>query len=227
MLFDNGTVEISEFQTIGYYILSIEKSPFFLTEYTDKIISVSPCIGEQHPCLKYSVFIRSEIEESEYIEKVGLSADKYKKLKNECLKLFEKSQIDIDGRFLNKSDMLYFYNEYFKKENYLSVSLSINPIYLEKLEEEFIDVGSTATPVITKLPDNNDLLGYDIIGWDITGFHSFLCNGLQEEINNICFNLLGLISNKYSDVELFSEQIQDKGEPIPWFPCRLGLVTHQ
>ena len=78
MLFDNGTVEISEFQTIGYYILSIEKSPFFLTEYTDKIISVSPCIGEQHPCLKYSVFIRSEIEESEYIEKVGLSVDKYK-----------------------------------------------------------------------------------------------------------------------------------------------------
>ena len=72
--------------------------------------------------------------------------------------------------------------------------------------------------------DDSKLAGYDILGWDIGGFHSFLCNALHEELPEAVFNALGLLENKFDDVADFARRIQGKGEPVLWIPCRVGEV---
>ena len=63
---------------------------------------------------------------------------------------------------------------------------------------------------------------YDILGWDISGFHSYLCNSLQNELKTVRFNTYGLMDNTFDEVESFSSQIEGKGEPVEWIPVRVG-----
>ena len=70
--------------------------------------------------------------------------------------------------------------------------------------------------------DENELLGFDILGWDIGIFHSFLCNGLQKMLTGVRFNDYGLLGNTFDETAAFSCQIQGLGEPVEWIPCRIG-----
>ncbi len=71
--------------------------------------------------------------------------------------------------------------------------------------------------------DNSPCLGNDIWGWDIGGFHSFLYNSLQKELPDVSFNNVGLLDNVFSEAENFTRQIQGKGEPVEWIPCKIGV----
>ena len=68
-------------------------------------------------------------------------------------------------------------------------------------------------------------LGCDIIGWDISGFHSFLCNSLQENYPNLWFSKYGLINEDYSVAEDIAMEIQGKGEPVEWIPVEILLCN--
>ena len=57
----------------------------------------------------------------------------------------------------------------------------------------------------------------------IGGFHSFLCNSLQKELPEARFNDVGLLSNVFQEAEEFARQIEGKGEPVEWIPCRIGM----
>ena len=71
--------------------------------------------------------------------------------------------------------------------------------------------------------DRSPCLGNDILGWDISGFHSFLCNSLQKELPDIKFNHMGLLDHDFQEVAHFAGQIKGKGEPVEWIPCRIGV----
>ena len=71
--------------------------------------------------------------------------------------------------------------------------------------------------------DKSPCLGNDILGWDISGFHSFLCNSLQKELPDIKFNHIGLPDHDFTEVTRFASQIKGKGEPVEWIPCRIGV----
>ncbi len=42
---------------------------------------------------------------------------------------------------------------------------------------------------------------------------------LEETLNRG----VGLLCNVFSEVEGFTRQIQGKGEPVEWIPCRIGM----
>ena len=73
--------------------------------------------------------------------------------------------------------------------------------------------------------DNSPCLGNDILGWDISGFHSFLCNSLQEELSDVKFNHMGLLDHDFPEVARFARQIKGMGEPVEWIPCRIGIFV--
>lgn len=62
------------------------------------------------------------------------------------------------------------------------------------------------------------ILKWDIIGFDIDGFHSFLCNSLQKEFENISFSENGLIDLDFWAVKEMCKNIQGLGEPVDWIP---------
>ena len=94
--------------------------------------------------------------------------------------------------------------------------------YWEILKEEWTDSDCGRQSLTTDYEDKNELLGIDILGWDIGGLHSFLCNRLDKMLPAASFNSYGLLENTFDEAADFSSQIQGYGEPVIWIPCRIG-----
>ncbi|MDO5519876.1 MAG: hypothetical protein Q4G58_05220 [bacterium] len=131
-----------------------------------------------------------------------------------------KNRLTTDRRFQTPEEARKLYNTYLKNNKKIHlISISIKerylPILKEEMEEEFTLVNDH---------EIGSLIGYDLLGWDIVGFHSYLCNGLEEAINrtyHIQYNKSGLIENKYEEVKEFAKLIQGQGEPVEWFPFKV------
>ena len=69
-------------------------------------------------------------------------------------------------------------------------------------------------------------LGCDVIGWDMGGFHSFLCNSLQELFADLCFTENGLADVSYAEAEKMADKIIEdgRGEPVEWLPVTIDMI---
>ncbi len=88
--------------------------------------------------------------------------------------------------------------------------------------KEMMPAGPGTDSLLPGVPDKNELLGFDILGWDICSFHSFLCNRLHEMLPGVKFNHYGLLEHTFEETVAFSNKIQGYGEPVLWVPCRIG-----
>ena len=70
-------------------------------------------------------------------------------------------------------------------------------------------------------------IGYDILGWDYSHFHSYLCNALQKEFPNLKINEIGLISNTFEETAEFARYANEHelGEPVEWIPVSVTRLT--
>lgn len=134
--------------------------------------------------------------------------------------LFGAGKLDVDSRFLHLSDAKDFYERFCRAVPCRVVSISTTGAYYGILVEEL--KGSHSHGLMNGKNDSGSWIGNDILGWDISGFHSFLCNSLQKELPDARFNGTGLLENGFHEVEGFVRQIQGKGEPVEWIPCRIG-----
>lgn len=208
------------YNVIGYYICEHIKPPQFLCTLSNAMLSVSNCFECVHPKLDLCFFENNKIiEKEEYLKKWNLCGNKLSQLMNKIATLFGK-RLNTDGMFTHLSDAQYFYNTYFSDRNCTIVSLSTTKYFIDILKNEIscnckLDIDYANI-------DENELIGFDILGWDIGGFHSFLCNSLQEDLPSAKFNRWLLLQNTFDEIKDFSNQIQGLGEPVEWIPFRLG-----
>lgn len=214
--------EFQDFVTLGYYICTIEDAPKYLNTISKKAISVSECLCEHQPQLFLCAGWKPRGDNEEYRKKCHLSLDEYQMMSTEINRLFHKNLFYSDGRFLRKEDAVSFYKTYFDFPEIVLTCLSIDKINIDKLDADFAYIEEEENDTISM---SREMLGYDIIGWDIGGFHSFLCNSLHEEFDNIKFTSLGLIDMDYWEVEAMAQAIQGKGEPVDWIPCKVEKVS--
>ena len=127
----------------------------------------------------------------------------------------------MDSRFLRFSDARDFYERFCRAVSCHVVSVSTFREYYEILAGELKSSNSHGR--MNGEDDRSPCLGNDILGWDISGFHSFLCNSLQKELPDIKFNHMGLLDHDFQEVAHFASQIKGKGEPVEWIPCRIGV----
>lgn len=151
-----------------------------------------------------------------------LSDSQYREFSDAANHLFDLRRIDVDCRFLQASDAQKFYKEFCSEIDCRIVSVSTIPKYFEILEKEL--KCSNSHGLINGNTDNSLWIGSDILGWDIAGFHSFLCNFLQVGLPGVKFNDAGLLANDFRDVISYAGQIGGLGEPVKWIPCRLGVM---
>lgn len=208
------------FKIIGYYICEIQNTPEWLHGMKKRILSVSGCLAEQHP--KWECFMDGwqKGESQIYQKRLGMNAQSYREFLEAANQLFTFKRIDVDCRFLQLSDAQYFYKRISPTIPCYIVSVSTTPVYFEILERELKN--SHSHGLMNGEVDNSSWIGSDILGWDIGGFHSFLCNSLQNGLPTIKWNDLGLIENDFCEVAGFSSQIEGKGEPVRWIPCKIG-----
>ncbi len=161
-------------------------------------------------------------ERQAYQKRMGLSDEQYINY-TECVKeLFDSRRLDTGSRFLRLSDAEYFYKKFCSTGFCRLVSVSTTSEYFELLAEEVTD--GNGNRMVSGEPDCGRLIGCDILGWDVGGFHSFLCNSLQRELPEAEWNGIGLLKNDFGEVAQFADTIQGIGEPVEWIPCRIGEI---
>lgn len=211
------------YKIIGYYICELIPIPAFLNR-DGTMLSVSECFGGIHPrmdiCFFQNKYI-SQKEREDYRKRWKLSEKGTGELVANLSSLFGKGLYE-DGRFVNLEVARYFYHSYFSGENCMLVSLSTKEKYFEILRKELTERYTDTDSLVTGAVDQNKLLGFDILGWDISSFHTFLCNQLQERLSGVRFNTYGLLDHTFDETAAFSDQIRGQGEPVVWLPCRLG-----
>lgn len=208
------------FLTIGYYLCEIVEAPDWLQGTGRQLLSVSGCLGEQHP--RWECFLGGWLkgESGEYREKLQMEEAQYSALIQSINQGFDAKRLDLDCRFLQLADAVYFYEKINSAIPCRLVSVSTTPEYWELLAGEL--KSGNCDGQMNGEPDRSALIGSDILGWDISGFHSFLCNSLQEMIPEARFNDLSLLENDFQEVINFARRIEGKGEPVEWIPCRIG-----
>ena len=211
------------FQVVGYYILEVVTMPAYLEGLGERLLSVSSCLGELHPKFE-CIFLNGwrEGEKQAFMKKMQLSDGQYADYVETVRFLAKEGLLDSDGRFLRLSDAVDFYEKYCGAVSCRLVSLATTPEYFGLMASELTD--GNGRRLVCGETDDSKLAGYDILGWDIGGFHSFLCNALHEELPEAVFNALGLLKNEFDEVADFARRIQGKGEPVLWIPCRVGEV---
>ena len=175
-----------------------------------------------HPNLTYCYFSNNRKKErNEYLKKWNINENKAIMLQNAIHNMFE-NRLAIDGRFLALEDAKKICANYYDANKCAVVSVSTTEEYYKKMTDELSEHSNGINDFFSGVLDENELLGYDILGWDIDGFHTFLCNSLHEEIEMLRFNKYCLLENDFEIVQDFAKQIQGKGEPVEWIPCRIG-----
>ena len=205
------------FVIIGYYICEYTFSPLFLRDIFEKSISVSGCLCNHEPQIFLCHGWKPNGDNREYINYFS-TKEKYIKMSDEIIDLLNENLFSTDGRFLRKEDALYFYKEYFNDSKHILVSVSAKDEHIKLLGDKFNIEKNSVNEI------DGEIIGYEIIGWDISGFHSFLCNSLDKEFSDIKFNSYGLLDETYSKTEQMSFSIQGMGEPVDWIPVVLHKV---
>lgn len=203
----------TELFNLGYYICQIEDTPPYLKKISNKFISLSGCLCTHEPQISLCHGWRPHGDNIEYMKKHGLTEEQYLNYSNEIQNAFDNKKFFFDGRFTDEKDAKYFYYKYFKSDRYILTSFATEGAYFEKLVNDGFEQSKQLISLHTK-----QILGYDIIGWDIGGFHSFLCNSLHEEFEEITFSKYGLVELDFSIVKKMAESIQGRGEPVEWVP---------
>ena len=209
------------FKVIGYYVCEICDTPEWLQGISRQLLSVSGCIGEQHP--RWECFMGGWDKEAlqKYQEKLWLNKERYRELSETAKRLFDAKRLDVDCRFLRLSDAKDFNEKFCRSVSCRVVSIATTREYYGILADEL--KGRNSYGLMNGEKDSSPCLGNDILGWDISGFHSFLCNSLQKDLPDANFNHMGLLDHDFPEVVRFAHQIKGKGEPVEWIPCRVGV----
>ena len=210
------------FQMIGYYIVDPVIKPEYISLPCKTLLSISPCICDIHPNLNNCFWDKHDADRTAYKAQLGLSNGAFSKLLSTVAELFNSKLLDVDGRFISLADAHSFYNSYLSNRiDAKIIGVALLQDNVEKLIGEYWGLNAAAP---RKTPEQKQLLGGEIIGFDGGSFHSYLCNGLEKDISKqytIITNDCGTIQNDYSQIQQFADYIQGKGEPVLWLPCLL------
>lgn len=217
---------MSGYKVIGYYLCEVVDTPEYLRKIEPdvgpELLSVSGCLGEIHPKWECVLGGWMKGEEQAYRQKLRLTDDRYLELVEASNALFDKGRLDVDGRFLYLEDARQFWTQFFSEVRCQLVSVSTSEVHLDILKEELR--GSQSHGAVSGDYDRFSLVGYDILGWDMAGFHSFLCNSLHRGLPADAFNEMGLLQQTFcfEEIAAFAQNMKGRGEPVEWIPCRIG-----
>lgn len=205
---------MEELIPFGFYICRAAKHHPLSNSEPNRMISASDCLCDHEPQLSLCHGWEPHGDDADYISRF-LSKDEYLKMSEEINSLFSSGHFFGDGRFTRLEDALHFFDAYFK--DHILISISTLPEYLS-ISDDLMYHGKDDI-------SNYEPIGMDILGWDMgLGFHSFLCNALQDGFPDIRFNEYGFMDSDLKTAASIASKIQGMGEPVDWFPVEVRRI---
>ncbi|MEM5003980.1 hypothetical protein WKH54_02885 [Priestia megaterium] len=225
----------------GYYIIT----PIARPDYMDKklipntILSASDCICDFHPEINI-LWGSSKEEKHKYIQRLNISQSTYKEMETWVEEKFKRevfaypqvfTTLEIAKEFLCK------FLSHLSDAKIIGIGLSEKHVEeFIKYEEPFSEAenqNGVERLLLNGLPiEQKDLkfLGYEVIGYENGGFHSYLCNRLEKDFNEhfkFILNQNGFMPSLEDAIRYCNySNNEDVGtEPVLWHPWAIYEYT--
>ncbi|QVK17041.1 hypothetical protein KHQ81_09085 [Mycoplasmatota bacterium] len=204
-------IDLSDYYNAGYMLVKITDRASCMNDNVlpQKILSVSACICDQFP-----------FEVKKARESLHIDNKTFKVMKKWVQVKINEGKIFCNSLFIDLSDIKEFYNLFFTNLNQIKIiGLNIHKKYFDIIiEEENNHSYGVAEVIKPKRPADSTgkILGYEILG----DFHSYICNGLEDDYYkefNLKLNSNGFISS-LEESEMLANYTNENelGEPVFW-----------
>ena len=224
-----------EFYVGGYYLIEGTSIKEWMNHdlLPSQIFTPSSCICNLHPediCLSW-VKGDKKVKE-EYRAKLGITKEQFAELQKNIDESFNKEKYGWLQVFIEVEDARRYYNHWLSNQPDIKlIAIALNEehrgIFLEEEKPEGNNAGSYGNWLSLQngvtIDMGEGLLGYEVLGFEMGSFHSFICNSLENDFFEklgIRFNNRGLIST-YSEASKAADYAQDPevgAEPALWQP---------
>ncbi|MES9691202.1 hypothetical protein CN639_08460 [Bacillus toyonensis] len=226
-----------KFYNAGYLIISYDRELInkgcMITDLSQTILTI--CNGVRPTFPDYWFFPWCNSNKNDPIAKVINGKLKISKEEHESGQTFldtlmEEAKFAWPNVFKDLEDARFFKQNYLKGiENLEIISLNLSEEYRtdflmnEREENDFkvsiYDFLESSLPTDVK---NNEILGFDICGYESNGFYSFIFNNLQVDFKTFDKRLNDLsLVDKYEDAKQIIHSIDDgeiEAEEVLWYP---------
>ncbi|MEL7656573.1 MAG: hypothetical protein AAGU75_11770 [Bacillota bacterium] len=220
-----------EFILGGYFIVKAAQRAECMDKelLPQKIITISECICDILPSTWALSWVNKSKQDIESAKSIwGLSDNEFDELENWVTGRFDEGKFgwqygfgdliiarECCRRYLKDTDDIYILG--------IGLSKKDASVFLDR-EKPCKGIGSTlAYDVLQRneLIDTTGFLGFDVLGYDIGSFHSYICNGLEDDF----FEIFGIRPNQYGLYESYegskqaAEYLLDEkigAEPALW-----------
>lgn len=211
----------------GYFIVKPTPRPHWMNGNVihEKVMSASNCLCDFYPDINI-IRNKSQKVKEEYRITLGLDISTYDKMENWINEKFEKD-LELPYIFSSYESAFEFYGKFLYNQNDLRIiGIALPNIYKDSFIEEQDDLSYGVCKMINKhIPINihNTTLGYEILGYDWGGFHSYICNGLENmyyDKYKLVLNENGFISTlEEADIlSRYTNNVIENKEPVLWLP---------
>lgn len=211
----------------GYYIIK----PISMTDWMNNkvlhelVLSASRCICNFYPDIDM-IWNQSKENKETYRKTLMLDNHTYDEMEYWINDRFEKN-FDFPDVFNNYESAVEFYDKYLGSLNDLRIIGIALPnkfrdIFLEEQDDLRYGVCKNLSQSL-RINMEGIVLGYEILGFEYGGFHSYICNGLEDyyyDKYNLKLNDNGLIST-LDEAEILADYTNreiEGAEPVLWLP---------
>jgi len=225
----------------GYFLVKpANVSDWQNMELLPKIIyTPCDCICDVYPGSEGLSWTSDTKENKKKWEKeLGVSDENAKDIRKFCDKLFELEKLGWSSIFLDLESVYRFKNfiNPTVSKDWKILCIATTQKYVEDFNKEVnSNDGQDGVCIMLRkeiiCPDiMNGFRGFEILGFEYGGCHSFMCNSLETDYStklNISFNRNGLIDN-FEDAEKagdFTNSPEVGAEPVLWQPWAIIEIT--
>ncbi|MEI6221432.1 MAG: hypothetical protein WCP97_01575 [bacterium] len=218
----------------GYFLVepTLVNKPYL----NEQIYTISNCLANLYPNDALLPGSKQESEKKAIQNRIALQDEDFNKMLLEISNQLGSGLIGWPNVFMNLLSAKQFKAKFLKHlQDVKIVGISIekkiaNNLLQEELQNSkpnqkysgIVQILSNKIPLDKK----GEFLGYDILGYEIMLFHSYVCNGLEKDIVedlHIELNEKGLI-NSYVDAKKvidYINHLDNVAEPAFWAPWRV------
>jgi hypothetical protein len=189
----------------GYYLIEPHERPSCMNGdiVPSTILSVSSCICNTYPD-GFNWYRKQR--PPKFDEEMAKNCDEWMSAK------LDDQQIGWPNVFYNLNTAREFYQKFlFSLSNLRCIGIGLKVEFVKNFLDDVVDYEGGVVQCLMKktfLEEDGKFLGFETLGYDVNDFHSYLCNGLEEELPPfaISLNSEGLVTNFEQAVE-FAESI--------------------